>query len=151
MTRRCHTHFGRHNAVSTQDQLKWWDKVKLHFKEVAIAHSIRRSRETHRQEKALENKLTNIQNMRQPDIKAIQDTKQQLEHLTTARLEGVKIRSGASWLEYGETPNAFSNLKSLNRREAFPSCRPLPVKLMQMMTFMVAHQYHNNFGVYFDL
>ena len=45
--------------------------------------------------------------MRNPDIKAIQETKEQLTELIRVRLEGVKIRSRASWLEHGEKPTQY--------------------------------------------
>ena len=89
------------------NNLDWWDEVKTHFKEVAIAHSIRKSRERYKQENQLRNKLTSLQNESNPDVNMIQNTRERLEELVTARLEGVKVRSRATWLEQGERPTKY--------------------------------------------
>ncbi len=89
------------------NNLDWWDEVKSHFKEVAIAHSIRKSRERHKQENQLRSKLTSLQNESKPDVNMIQSTRERLEELVTARLEGVKVRSRATWLEQGERPTKY--------------------------------------------
>ena len=89
------------------DKLEWWDDVKTHFKKVAIRHTIKKVRARTQQENQLENRVTKLQNEPNPDITTIEEIKEQLATIVKDRLDGVKIRSRATWLEHGERPTRY--------------------------------------------
>lgn len=92
------------NFPSTSE---WWDAAKYHYKGIAVKHAVRKSRARRKKEEDINNKLTELKNALNPDKNRIHELEHQLEELVTQRLEGVKIRSRATWCEHGEKPTRF--------------------------------------------
>ena len=86
---------------------EWWDQAKCHYKAIAITHAVRKSRNRDRDLRELINELNTLQCQNHPDASAIDDAKRKIEEIETCKLEGIKIRSRASWLEEGERPTKF--------------------------------------------
>ena len=86
---------------------EWWDDGKEHYKAIAITHAVRKSRNSDTEIANLINKLSTLKQSTQPNIQRIQDIERQLKDLEMRKIDGVKIRSRATWLEEGEKPTKF--------------------------------------------
>lgn len=86
---------------------EWWDKYKDHVKSISIKHSVRIVKQSRMRETQLLKTLTDLESKSDPNLQAIQNTKEELYEIVTKRLQGVKIRSRAKWTEEGEKPTKY--------------------------------------------
>lgn len=86
---------------------EWWDEGKRRIKVITIRSLVRKSRNRRKQEDDLKKKLTQLKNEGRPKPDKIIEIEHQLNDIIQKRLEGVKIRSRASWIEEGEKPTKF--------------------------------------------
>lgn len=97
----------------------WWDEAKCRFKQIAIGHSVRKARNRRQNEANLQQELTTMKNELHPDTNRIHELEQQINQLVTTRIEGVKVRSRATWFEEGEKPTKyFFNLERAKQDQA---------------------------------
>ena len=57
--------------------------------------------------RTLMNKFDTLQKQNQPDVQTIEETKTKINELENSKIEGVKIRSRATWMEEGEKPTKY--------------------------------------------
>jgi hypothetical protein len=86
---------------------EWWDAAKCQYKQIAIQHAVRKSRNRHAHEAYLVNKLTELKHAPRPDRGKIQQLEHELQTTTENRIAGCKIRSRAAWIEDGEKPTRY--------------------------------------------
>lgn len=99
---------------------EWWDEGKRRIKIITIRTSVRKSRNRRKQEEELKKKLTQMKNGAQPQMDKVIEIEQQIEDMVQQRLEGVKIRSRAAWLEEGEKPTKY--FFDLERKKQNSAC-----------------------------
>lgn len=86
---------------------EWWDKVKSEYKRTAISYSVRKQRRQRKQEDNLLKAISDLKKEIRPDLNKLRLLEQQLTDLVQKRLDGVKIRSRAQWVEDGEKPTKY--------------------------------------------
>ena len=82
--------FWRGKRVDFSPIQEWWNTAKRHYKEIAITHTVRRSRNKDRELRTLFNTLNTLQQKNQPDVQAINEVKQRISNMETSKIEGVK-------------------------------------------------------------
>lgn len=99
---------------------EWWDEGKRRIKITTIRNSVRQNRSRRKQEDDLMKELTKMKNAAQPQMDKVIEIEHQIEDIVQKRLEGVKIRSRASWIEEGERPTKF--FFDLERKKQASAC-----------------------------
>lgn len=89
------------------DQFCWWDDTKKQFKRTAINYSIRQARHRGQRENSLLRQLKREKHLLNADADKAEIIQNELNAITTQRLNGAKIRSRAQWIEEGEKPTSF--------------------------------------------
>ena len=99
---------------------EWWDEAKLQYKEIAVRQSVQKSRNRRKQEDSLIKKITDLKNAPYPDKNRIHLLEQQLKDIVDKRLDGIKIRSRAAWMEDSEKPTRY--FFDLERKKQSAAC-----------------------------
>ena len=98
----------------------WWDKAKYSFKQIAIQHSIRRSRADKFKRTELEQKISQLQSTAnstgspEDTIKYL-EARNELKQFDLSELEAIKIRTKAEYTEQGEKSTRY--FYSLQKRK----------------------------------
>ena len=92
--------------------LTWWDKAKYRFKQIAINHSIRRSRADKLKRTELERKVTQLQNVANStgsseDTVKYLEARNELKQFDLSELEAIKIRTKVEYTEQGEKSTRY--------------------------------------------